>query len=97
MGGIPRLPLPRVPFSDCAAEVEAVGPRRHPREARRPRVGQLLPGWQGGRPNPSVMGVVFGDQVDGFVQSSATVPADSLVIAPRTSPSRRSRPSAAPA
>ena len=82
MGGIPRLPLPRVPFSDCAAEVEAVGPgvtRVKPGD----RVSaNFFPNWQGGRPNPSVMGVVFGDQIDGFVQSSATVPADSLVVAP---------------
>lgn len=82
MGGIPRLPLPRVPFSDCAAEVEAVGPgvtRVKPGD----RVSaNFFPAWQGGRPDPSVMGVVFGDQIDGFVQSSATVPADSLVLAP---------------
>jgi NADPH:quinone reductase-like Zn-dependent oxidoreductase len=82
MGGIPRLPLPRVPFSDCAAEVEAVGPgvtRVKPGD----RVSaNFFPGWIGGRPEPSAMGVVFGDQIDGFVQSSATVPADSLVLAP---------------
>lgn len=82
MGGIPRLPVPRVPFSDCAAVVESVGPGVT-RVKAGDRVGaNFFPGWFDGRPDPQAMSVVYGDQIDGFLQSAITVPADSLVVAP---------------
>lgn len=82
MGGIPRLPLPRVPFSDACAEVIAVG-ASVTRFKQGDRVApNFFPGWVSGRPAPSFMGTVFGDQIDGFVRSHAIAPADALVHAP---------------
>mgnify|MGYP002653792393 CR=1 FL=1 len=83
MGGIPNLPWPRVAFSDCAAEVEAVG-----EGVTRVAVGDKVScnffrDWIGGRPSPELMAVVYGDQIDGFCQSSNVVAAHSLVKAPQ--------------
>lgn len=82
MGGIPRLPYPRVPFSDVCAEVEAVGDG-----VTRAKPGDrvcvnFFPRWTSGRPEASFMSPVFGDQIDGFLQTRAVAPADSLVHAP---------------
>jgi NADPH:quinone reductase-like Zn-dependent oxidoreductase len=82
MGGIPRLPLPRVPFSDLCGEVEAVGDGVR-RVAPGDRVSaNFFPNWIGGRPEGQFMSPVFGDQVDGFLQTHATVRADALVKVP---------------
>lgn len=81
-GGIPRLPYPRVPFSDVCAEVEAVG-----EGVRRVKPGDrvcanFFPRWISGRPEAAFTSPVFGDQIDGFLQTRAVVPAESLVHAP---------------
>ncbi len=82
IGAMPRLPFPRVPFSDACAEVVAVGA-----DVTRVAVGdRVAPNffvrWQGGRPSAEACSVVYGDQIDGCLQSYMCAEADSLVKAP---------------
>lgn len=81
-GGIPGLPIPRVPCSDASAIVEAVGVG----------VSEISPGdavipsffahWRSGPVNAAALSVILGDQVDGTLQSRVVVPAASLSRAP---------------
>jgi NADPH:quinone reductase-like Zn-dependent oxidoreductase len=82
MGGIPGLPWPRVAFSDCSAEVEAVGDGVTRVKPGDKVSANFFPNWIGGRPDPQLMAVVYGDQIDGFCQSAIVVDERSLVKAP---------------
>lgn len=82
-GRIANLPWPRIPFSDACAEVLDVG-----EDVTRVVMGDrvcpnFFPKWQGGRPSQDGLSVIYGDQVDGFLQEYVCVDAGSLVHAPR--------------
>lgn len=81
-GAMPRLPYPRVPFSDACGEVVAMGA-----DVTRVAVGdRVAPNffvrWQGGRPSTEACAIVYGDQIDGGLQEYMLVEADSLVKVP---------------
>ena len=80
-GQIPGLPVPRVPFSDASATIEAIG-----EGARRFAVGDrvipnFFPHWTGGPISADVM-AVLGDQLDGTLQTLVCVPEYALARAP---------------
>jgi len=81
-GGLRGLPLPRVPFSDGCGEVVAVG-----EGVKRVKPGdRVIPNffvkWIAGPPTPEALALVYGDQLDGCLQTHARMSADSLVLAP---------------
>lgn len=82
IGAMPRLPFPRVPFSDACGEVIAVGA-----DVTRVAVGdRVAPNffvrWHDGRPSAEACAIVYGDQIDGGLQQYMRVEADSLVKVP---------------
>jgi NADPH:quinone reductase-like Zn-dependent oxidoreductase len=81
-GGIPGLPLPRVPFSDASTTVEDIGAN-----VRNVGIGdRVLPAffsnWHSGPPTKAAQSTVVGDQIDGALQTRLIVPAASLVPTP---------------
>jgi NADPH:quinone reductase-like Zn-dependent oxidoreductase len=81
MGLLPG-PWPRVPMSDGAGEVVAVGP-----DVRDLRVGQRVmgafnPGWQDGPPTPETKRVLPGDSCDGWLQQYRVADVTGLVPTP---------------
>jgi NADPH:quinone reductase-like Zn-dependent oxidoreductase len=81
-GGIPNLPVPRVPFSDASATVVAIGDGVTSVALGDPVIPGFFRHWQSGPPNKDAQSVVLGDQVDGTLQSHLVVPAQSLARAP---------------
>lgn len=81
-GGIPGLPVPRVPFSDAVATIEALGDGVEGWSAGDRVVPSFFPRWRRGRPDREVISLILGDQVDGTLQTHVCVPAESLVAAP---------------
>ena len=81
MGLLPG-PWPRVPMSDGAGEVVAVGP-----DVRDLRVGQRVmgafnPGWQDGPPTPEKKRGLPGDSCDGWLQQYRVADVTALVPTP---------------
>lgn len=81
MGLLPG-PWPRVPMSDGAGEVVAVGP-----DVRDLRVGQRVmgafnPGWQDGPPTPEKKRELPGDSCDGWLQQYRVADVTGLVPTP---------------
>ena len=75
-------PWPRVPMSDGAGEVVAVG-ANVTRVAVGDRViGAFHPGWHKGRPTPERKRSMPGDNSDGWLQQYQTFPATALIKAP---------------
>ncbi len=75
-------PWPRVPMSDGAGEVVAVGERVRGLEVGDRVTGAFLPRWSHGPPGPEVERYVPGDAGDGWLQQYARFPAAALVPVP---------------
>lgn len=81
-GGYPDLPLPIIPFSDGCGEVIAVGEdvsRVKPGDRVMPN---FFPGWIAGPVDANVRASVYGDQINGTLQSHLCTDAAALVPAP---------------
>lgn len=81
-GLIPNVPLPRVPFSDASATVEAVGAGVPLELVGSAVIPSFFMNWQAGPPLARNLSVVLGDQVDGTLQTHVVVPAKCLAKAP---------------
>jgi NADPH:quinone reductase-like Zn-dependent oxidoreductase len=81
-GGLRGLPVPRVPFSDGCGEVTAVGDNVTRVKPGDRVIPNFFPRWIAGPPTPEALGVVYGDQIDGCLQTHAVLQAQSLVLAP---------------
>jgi NADPH:quinone reductase-like Zn-dependent oxidoreductase len=76
------LPCPRVPFSDGCGEIIAVGEgvtRLHEGDRVCPN---FFPLWQGGPPKRERLSVVYGDHIDGCLQTHPCFDESSLVVPP---------------
>lgn len=81
-GMIPSMQYPRVPLSDGAGEVSAVG-EGVTRFAEGDRVcSGFFRDWIGGPPEAQHWGSIFGDTIDGCAQQYLAVPQDILVRTP---------------
>ena len=81
-GFIPTMSYPRVPLSDGAGEVVAVGPGVS-RVAIGDRVcPNFFRDWVAGRPNTAHWGGVFGDTIDGCASEHLVVPEHCLAKVP---------------
>lgn len=81
-GGYPDLPLPIVPFSDGCGLVVSVG-----EDVSRLKIGdRVMPNffrnWMAGPVSAENRSVVYGDQIDGTLQSHLRTEASALVLAP---------------
>jgi NADPH:quinone reductase-like Zn-dependent oxidoreductase len=78
----PKLPLPRIPVSDAAGEVAAVGPG-----VTRVRVGErvaglFMPGWVEGELTEAKAKTALGGAVDGVLAEYAVLPAEGVTPVP---------------
>jgi NADPH:quinone reductase-like Zn-dependent oxidoreductase len=78
----PKMPLPRVPCSDAAGEVAAVGEK-----VNRVRVGQrvaglFMPAWQSGELTEAKASSALGGGVDGVLAEYVILPEDGVVAVP---------------
>lgn len=80
--GLIKGPLPRVPMSDGAGEVVAVGADVSGFSPGDRVMGAFYPMWQSGRPTPDNKRTVPGDTCDGWLQQYALVPASTVVPSP---------------
>ncbi len=81
-GGIPGVPLPRVPCSDASATVVEAGPGVEAFAVGERVVPSFFLNWQRGPIEASVKYPILGDQVDGTLQSHICVPARTVVRSP---------------
>lgn len=81
-GGIPGLPVPRVPFSDASATVLEVGAGVEGFAVGDRVVPCFFLNWERGPIDAGVMQPVLGDQVDGALQTHVCVPARAVVHSP---------------
>lgn len=81
-GGIPGLPLPRVPFCDASATVVALGQGVDAYKVGDAVIPGFFPNWLSGPITADVMAQVTGDQIDGTLQTHLCVPARSVARAP---------------
>jgi NADPH:quinone reductase-like Zn-dependent oxidoreductase len=81
MGLIPG-PLPRVPMSDGAGEVVAVGPGVDELRVGQRVMGAFHPGWLDGPPTPQAKRELPGDSGDGWLQQYRVADASGLVRTP---------------
>jgi NADPH:quinone reductase-like Zn-dependent oxidoreductase len=81
-GGIPGLPVPRVPFSDASATVVAVGKGVREYEVGAAVIPNFFRNWVRGPIAADVKYPVTGDHVDGTLQTHLCVPASSVARAP---------------
>jgi NADPH:quinone reductase-like Zn-dependent oxidoreductase len=82
-GGIPGLPLPRVPFSDASATVVSLGDGVTSFSPDDRVIPNFFPNWLRGPISAGVKHPVNGDQIDGTLQTHLCVPANSVVRTPR--------------
>jgi NADPH:quinone reductase-like Zn-dependent oxidoreductase len=80
--GLIRGPWPRVPMSDGAGEIAAIGPG-----VRRVAVGDRVntafhPTWLAGRPTPARKRHILGDTCDGCLQQYVTISAEAVIKVP---------------
>lgn len=80
----PRMPLPRVPLSDAAGEIDALGPG-----VTGHRVGERVcpifaPGWHAGEPPADTLGRALGHRADGVAAEYVLVGESDLVSLPDT-------------
>ena len=81
-GLLANLAWPRVPFSDNCGEIVAVGADCDRWRTGERVIANFFPYWFDGEPQPRYCDVVFGDQIDGFLQDHTIVDARSLVRVP---------------
>ncbi|MYL96403.1 zinc-binding dehydrogenase [Novosphingobium sp. FGD1] len=81
-GGIPGLPVPRVPFSDASATVLEVGAGVEGFAAGDRVIPCFFLKWERGPVDAGLMQPVLGDQVDGALQTHVCVPARAVVHSP---------------
>lgn len=81
MGLLPG-PWPRVPMSDGAGVVVAVGPDVDELQVGQRVMGAFHPGWPDGPPTPEVKRDLPGDTCDGWLQQYRVAGADGLVCTP---------------
>jgi NADPH:quinone reductase-like Zn-dependent oxidoreductase len=82
----PRMKLPRVPVSDGAGEVAAVGDGVTAWKAGDRVVIPFFPGWRDGPLSAAKVATALGGDVDGLLREFAVIPADALLpIPPRLS------------
>ncbi len=79
---MPNVAWPRVPFSDNCGQIVAVGADCGGFRIGERVVANFFPDWLDGEPQPRYCDIVFGDQIDGFLQDHTVVDARSLVRAP---------------
>jgi len=81
VGGIP-VPEGRVPMSDGAGEVTAVGEGVTAWKSGDKVMSLFFPNWLDGRPTPAKTGAISGETVDGFLTEMSCVAAQSLTRIP---------------
>jgi NADPH:quinone reductase-like Zn-dependent oxidoreductase len=83
VSGMIPAPEGRVPMSDGAGEVIAVGPGETGFGVGDSVVSLFFPGWNDGRDAPmSALRMVPGDSADGFAREAVTLPASWFTLAP---------------
>src|SRR5690606_24433821 len=80
--GMPHLAYPRVPFSDCCAEILEMGEAVFGLSIGDRVIPNSFSYWLDGEPNAAAMRVVPGDQTDGMLQQYITMDHQSLVKTP---------------
>jgi NADPH:quinone reductase-like Zn-dependent oxidoreductase len=78
----PTFPWPRVPMSDGAGEVVALGPDVETLSVGDRVMGAFHPLWVSGPPTPEAKRQCPGDTGDGWLQEYLTFPAEALVATP---------------
>ena len=78
----PQHPWPRVPMSDGAGEVVAVGSEVETVSVGDRVMGAFHPLWLGGPPTPQVKRECPGDTGDGWLQQYVSFPAQALIATP---------------
>jgi NADPH:quinone reductase-like Zn-dependent oxidoreductase len=73
----------RIPMSDGAGVVTAVGPGVTEFSAGDNVVSTFFPDWHGGEPTVDLLRAVPGDRADGYAREAVTAPATSFTRAPR--------------
>ncbi|MBN9133345.1 MAG: NAD(P)-dependent alcohol dehydrogenase [Nitrosospira multiformis] len=76
-------PVPRIPMSDGAGEVVAVGEGVNEFAIGDHVVSTFFPGWREGQPEIDDMGTVPGDGIDGFACQQVTMAATGFTHAPK--------------
>ncbi|MCU1393322.1 MAG: NAD(P)-dependent alcohol dehydrogenase [Ilumatobacteraceae bacterium] len=80
--GLIEGPWPRVPMSDAAGEIVAVGPDVSGWTVGDRIISAFHPAWLDGRPTPATKRDMPGDLSDGWLQQFRLAPASSLIAAP---------------
>ena len=81
-GGLPGLPMPRVPFSDASATIVATGDGVDDFAVGDRVVPAFYPDWPRGPITSGVMTPILGDHVDGTLQTHLAISAKSIARAP---------------
>ncbi|SOD41912.1 zinc-dependent alcohol dehydrogenase family protein [Nitrosovibrio sp. Nv4] len=76
--------VPRIPMSDGAGEIVAVGEGVTEFAIGDPVVSTFFPAWLEGEPKVDDMGTVPGDGIDGFAREQVTMPATAFTPAPKS-------------
>lgn len=82
VGGIP-VPEGRVPMSDGAGEISAVGEGVTAWKTGDKVMSLFFPNWLDGRPTPAKTSAISGETVDGFLTEMSCLPAQSLTRIPK--------------
>jgi NADPH:quinone reductase-like Zn-dependent oxidoreductase len=78
----PKMPLPRVPCSDAAGEVAAVGDKVSRVWAGQRVAGLFMPAWQSGELTDAKARSALGGAVDGVLAECVVLPEDGVVAVP---------------
>jgi NADPH:quinone reductase-like Zn-dependent oxidoreductase len=78
----PKMQCPRIPLSDGAGEIDAVGAGVTDRQVGERVTSLFFPDWQGGRPTFDKMSRVTGDTIDGVMADAMVVPASAVMPVP---------------
>jgi NADPH:quinone reductase-like Zn-dependent oxidoreductase len=78
----PRLPLPRIPCSDAAGVVSAIGPGVSRVKVGDRVCGLFMPGWVSGELNEAKSRSALGGFVDGVLAEKIVLPEDGVIATP---------------